>query len=96
MSRRVHEEGLRERQNMRNATHKRGNWCIVGFKDEWEDGFGLQGTKYESKENAQERANEIETEEEFKGVKHKVMHHNEYNQKYAEKYNRRKLRISNN
>lgn len=87
MSRFVHEEGLRERRNMREASknRKRGNWCIVGFKDTWENGFGLQGKGYESKLEAKERAKEIESEEEFKDVEHKVMTHQEYNKEYAPK-----------
>lgn len=61
MSRFVYEEGLRERQNMREAARnrKRGNWCIVGFKDEWENGFGLQGRGYESKSEAKKLLNTL-------------------------------------
>lgn len=79
MTRRVHEQGLRERKNMRESTKRDGDWCIVGFCDEWEDSFGLQGSRYETKAAAQEKANELDNEEEFQHVsEHKVMTHDEY------------------
>lgn len=80
MVRKVHSEGLRERQNMRDAaaSRKNGNWCIVGFCDDWEDGFGLQGKKYESEQAAEERAREISNEDEYEGVEHRVMTHSEF------------------
>lgn len=93
MSRFVHEDGLAERQNMKEAarTSKNGNWCIVGFKDEWEEGFGLQGRRYESESAAKEQAKEIEQEEEFAVVRHEVMTHSEYNEEYARPHNRTEL-----
>lgn len=86
MAREVHDEGMRERQNMKNATHKNGNWCVVGFCDDWEDGFGLQGMRYESEARAEEVAEEIAAEEEFQHVdEHRVMTHEEFEELCAER-----------
>lgn len=81
MARRVHAEGLRERQNMKDAARNRknGDWCVVGFCDEWEGGFGLQGCNYNTKADAQASADKIDEEEEFSHVdEHKVMKNDEY------------------
>jgi len=81
MVRRVHEEGLRERRNMREAarTRKNGEWCVVGFCDDWDEEVGLQGWRYESEQDAQEVADELDEEEEFQHVdKHRVMKHDEF------------------
>lgn len=80
MVRKVHSEGLRERQNMRDATQhqKDGDWCVVGFNSNWEDTFGLQGWGYESEQVAKEVMDEVDNDPEFAEVEHKVMTHSDY------------------
>lgn len=81
MVRKVHSEGMRERQNMReeSRTRKDGVWCVVGFCDDWEDELGLQGWRYESKADAQAVADELDEDEEFQHVdEHRVMTHSEF------------------
>lgn len=79
MVRRVHEEGLRERRNMKEErrTRKDGSWCVVG-KDS-DKGFesGLQAWKL-SKEDAEEEKEELDNNEEFSHFTHVVMSHEEY------------------
>jgi hypothetical protein len=81
MSRKVHSEELRERQNMRDAarTRKNGDWCVVGFCSDWDPEIGLQGYRYESETDAKEVADELDADEEFQHVReHKVMKHEEF------------------
>lgn len=86
MTRKVHSEGLRERKNMKNSTHKNGEWCIVGFCTEWENGFGLQGWNIESKSAAKQKSDELDDEEEFFHVsEHKVMKHKDFEELCEEK-----------
>lgn len=80
MVRRVNSQELRERQRMRSSSDRKGGeWCVVGFCDDWEDEFGLQGWNYKSEEVAQEVADELDKDEEFQHVdEHRVMTHDDY------------------
>lgn len=79
MVRKVHSEGVRERNNMKNHTRKNGEWCVIGFCEDWDGGCGIQGWRYESKAQAQEVKDELDQDEEFDHVdEHKVMKHDEF------------------
>jgi len=81
MVRKVHEEELRERQNMRdNAKHRKdGDWCVVGVCDDWVPKYGLQGWGYESKSEAEDVASSLDNEDEFQHVnEHRVMKLSEF------------------
>lgn len=68
------EAGQIERQNMRESEQKRGDWCVVGFCEEWENGLGLQGWNYESGQKADEVASELDSDPEFDHVeKHRAL-----------------------
>ena len=79
MVRKVHSEGLRERENMRNHSRKDGDWCVVGFCDDWSPSVGLQGWGYESESEARKEANALDRDAEFQHVeKHEVMTKSEF------------------
>jgi hypothetical protein len=65
---------------MEDAAEQRteGDYCVVGFCDDWENGFGLQGDGY-TKSYAEEVAKELDQDEEFEHVdEHEVMTQEEY------------------
>lgn len=73
------EAGQIERRNMRSSNRKDGDWCIVGFCEEWEDKLGLQGWNYESETKAQEIADELDNTDEFSHVsEHRVLRKKEF------------------
>ena len=79
MTRRVHAEGLRERQNMKEAarTRKDGSWCVVGTDSS--DGFdsGLQSWGL-SKDEAEDEKEKLDKNPEFEHLTHIVMTYEEY------------------
>lgn len=83
MGRKVHSEGMRERQNMRaEASHrkkKQGEWCVVEYCELWDEGFGLGGVNYTNKMIAEERAEDLRNDEDNDHVDEvEVMKHDEY------------------
>lgn len=67
----------RERAEM-SGKAKDGMFCVVGFSEKFEDGFGLQGWNYNRSE-AEEKVEELNNSDEFSHVdEHRIMRKVDY------------------
>lgn len=71
-----------ERRRMKEASRhqKNGDWVIVVYPEEYDD--GLQGWGYESEKEAIHKMKEIMDTDEYRGVEHEVMTKEEFEKQF--------------